>query len=169
MWQKTLAHYFQYIFRDSLVESLRFHLEPVLKFSLNGNIMKADSDIFSDVDFDAIDALIAENIAQREDMENGYDCEIIVHEFDFVDGEKMNRLHPDTFEIPSQIERYGVQPGNFVKVIFEADRFWVEVVEVQKVEKEKTYIGFVDNALMNDKVNYQSLVVIKPKHIISIY
>jgi hypothetical protein len=57
-------------------------------------------------------------------------------------GVRLNRQHPDTFEIPDQEERQAVAPGAVVKLMFTIDdiwgrhkwgeRMWVEVVAVEK-------------------------------------
>lgn len=52
----------------------------------------------------------------------------------FVNGVTQNRLHPDTFEIPSNEEKADIQPGDHIKVGFlidegniEAERMWLRV------------------------------------------
>lgn len=84
-------------------------------------------------------------------------------------GVKLNRLHPDTFEIPSDEDKALVKRGDFVKLIFESDygteRMWVEVVN--------DYPGGMNGKLANYPFNIPGLehgdpVDFKPKHIIDI-
>jgi uncharacterized protein YegJ (DUF2314 family) len=57
-------------------------------------------------------------------------------------GVKRNREHPETFEIPDQEAKQAIEPGVFVKLMFDtsdlwgrrnwSERMWVEVVAIRK-------------------------------------
>jgi uncharacterized protein YegJ (DUF2314 family) len=57
-------------------------------------------------------------------------------------GVKQNRKHPESFEIPDEKEKQAIEPGVFVKLIFDTtdlwgritwgERMWVEVVAIKK-------------------------------------
>ncbi len=55
--------------------------------------------------------------------------------YELIDGERMNREHPETFEIPSLIERRNLPVGALVKAIFQVpgtkngERMWMVVSE----------------------------------------
>lgn len=44
-----------------------------------------------------------------------------------TDAQRMHREHPDTFYAPSREELALIKPGDFVKVCWRHERFWVEV------------------------------------------
>lgn len=55
----------------------------------------------------------------------------------FMNGVEQNRLHPQTFEIPSDEEKANIQPGDHIKVGFlinegniEAERMWLKVTGI---------------------------------------
>lgn len=57
----------------------------------------------------------------------------IIDRWHLASGVERNRIHPDTFEIPSEDERADVVPGDRVKLVFETKRgpgekMWVTVV-----------------------------------------
>lgn len=53
-----------------------------------------------------------------------------------MDGVEQNKLYPDTFEIPSNMDKANIRPGDFVKAGFATDvdtpteRMWVLVTEI---------------------------------------
>lgn len=57
----------------------------------------------------------------------------------YVDGEKMRRLHPNTFELPPNSVKRNIAKGDFVKLEVAwsrtspgpaSERFWVQVTEI---------------------------------------
>lgn len=55
--------------------------------------------------------------------------------YTLVDGEKMNKLHPNTYEIPSKYDVGQLQEGNYVKLCFEeeggmGERMWVIIKKI---------------------------------------
>ncbi|HCU85478.1 MAG TPA: DUF2314 domain-containing protein [Methylophilus sp.] len=89
-------------------------------------------------------------------------------------GEKLNQEFPETFWIPSQVERENLLPGELVKLIFRisleseqhVERMWVMV-------KERTtngYIGELDNdPYCTNELRHGALVEFEPAHVIQIY
>lgn len=93
-----------------------------------------------------------------------------------VNGEDINREHPDTFFIPSRYERETVEPGQLVKLIFElvdsddedpsAERMWVMV----KSRDELVYLGALDNEPYSiPNLHAEDPVMFGPENIIDIY
>lgn len=58
----------------------------------------------------------------------------------------MHTAHPDTFRTPSQQAASCLQPGDFVKVAIDGERFWVEVSVAGR--NAGSYIGIVANDLI---------------------
>ncbi|WP_235840106.1 DUF2314 domain-containing protein [Derxia lacustris] len=90
------------------------------------------------------------------------------------DGEKLNREFPETFWMPSKVERENLLPGELVKLIFRisleseqhVERMWVMI-------KERTtngYIGELDNdPYCTDELCRGTLVEFESAHVIQIY
>ena len=69
--------------------------------------------------------------------------------YSFVDAVKMNKLHPETFEIPPVEERVSLSSGDHVKLLFKPrmkdgiiERMWVRVY---KSMRGGLYEGVLDN------------------------
>jgi len=62
----------------------------------------------------------------------------------FVDAQKMARLNPSTFTIPSFNDIRNLRKGDFVKVCHNEERFWVKLTKIDKQE----FSGIVDNDLI---------------------
>ena len=94
--------------------------------------------------------------------------------FTLDDGEQINAEAPDTFLIPSRIDRENLVADALVKLIFRIetdDDFQVERMWV--IVKEKTpegYIGILDNeAYCTDEIGVGLEIEFKPEHVIQIY
>lgn len=70
--------------------------------------------------------------------------------YSLVSGETRNREHPETFQIPADIDRHNVQSGAYVKLLFvteelglsgPGERMWVKVTE----KRQYGYTGILDN------------------------
>lgn len=90
-------------------------------------------------------------------------------------GVKRNRKHPDTFEIPDEEARQAIEPGVFVKLMFEtsdilgrrnwSERMWVEVVAV----RGRHIVGELrDEPLGIPRLYFGDRVKFKREHIIGI-
>lgn len=71
-----------------------------------------------------------------------------------INGVERNRAHPDRFQIPSEQERQGVQPGAFAKIGIESpdgsgERFWVKVEGRVEGECSGRYRGVISNDLVH--------------------
>jgi uncharacterized protein YegJ (DUF2314 family) len=88
------------------------------------------------------------------------------------DGVERNRLHPDTFEIPSALERETLKPGDHVKLSFLVDdpeyggeRMWVEVAKV----KGQAYVGtLINQPLFIEDLEWRQEIKFAPCHVIEI-
>jgi len=74
--------------------------------------------------------------------------------YSFISAVQMNKLHPDTFEIPTAEERFNLNPGDHVKLLFKprtkdgiVERMWVKVY---KRMKEGVYEGVLDSDPLYD-------------------
>lgn len=69
-------------------------------------------------------------------------------------------LYPETFHVPSLAELETLQPGDYVKIILEleggrAERVWVQLVEVQGLEKTQLYnklSGVLESVPLQDEL-----------------
>lgn len=88
----------------------------------------------------------------------------------FINGVEMNRLHPDTFEIPSPEEKSAIRPGDFIKVGFkeggETERMWLEV---KAITPEGLFQGTLDNDPIVVSVNWGDSFTVHPDNILSIH
>lgn len=93
---------------------------------------------------------------------------------DLVDGVKRATFHPDTFAIPTAIERTGLRVDDFAKVGFEGtatkggEKFWTQVVEVKDGPR---YVVRIDNDLVytaGHGISYNDLIEVEPRHILSV-
>lgn len=86
----------------------------------------------------------------------------------FIDAQKMAKKHPKTFFAPTKQELAALKKGDIVKVCPGMERFWVEIIEIDK-QKVK---GIVDNNLIFSNVHglkLNSIVHFEKKHIYDIY
>jgi len=97
-----------------------------------------------------------------------------------VSAEERAVAFPDTFQIPSRIERQSLSPGDAAKLLFDietredgriidrgVDRMWVIV----QARTEAGYIGILDNnpgVAENLKLHERALVVFGPEHVAEI-
>ncbi|MBT4287831.1 MAG: hypothetical protein HOD92_10880 [Deltaproteobacteria bacterium] len=130
--------------------------------------MDNNSELYDGIDFDAINERLAKNAILLKRLEDDGNIEIKVQVAYFNEIEEDERLSPDEGGF-SKIELYNVQPGRLVKVIYGGESFWVQIVDVLEINKQKVYVGIVDNDLDFDDINYQSVVFVKPNHIINIW
>lgn len=83
-------------------------------------------------------------------------------------GVKMHRNHPDTFQIPSDEEKAAIQPGDFVKLMFDAgdhgtERMWVKVTSLDPLA------GTLANSPFGiPDLSFGDHITFAPKHIICI-
>jgi hypothetical protein len=89
-------------------------------------------------------------------------------------GEELNRLYPDSFHLPPRDRRYGLEPGELVKLIFrietrageEVERMWVQV----KGRGAKGYVGSLDNdPFCETSLKSGAEILFGPEHVIDIY
>lgn len=89
-------------------------------------------------------------------------------------GEDLHREFPETFYLPSRVEREALLPGELVKLIFRistenevhVERMWVCV----QSRTEDGYIGLLDNdPYCTKELLSGAKVVFGPEHVIQIY
>jgi uncharacterized protein YegJ (DUF2314 family) len=89
-------------------------------------------------------------------------------------GEELNQESPETFWIPTLVERENLLPGELVKLIFrishgeeqDVERMWVIIKE----RKANGYIGVLDNdPYCTIELRSGEQVEFRPEHIIQIY
>ena len=63
---------------------------------------------------------------------------------EFLDAQQKNKEHPNTFQIPTKNDVDALEPGDFVKICENDERFWVQLSEIggDKI------VGRVDNDLV---------------------
>lgn len=74
---------------------------------------------------------------------------MLIDGWQLLDGEEHHQWAPETFSIPTQPEREGLQAGDFAKLMFEiavgdrvvVERMWVLVT----ARNESCYVGILDN------------------------
>ncbi len=71
-----------------------------------------------------------------------------------INAVEMNHAHPDTFDIPDQLEIESILPGKFVKVSNSQERFWVEILE----RENDVLIGRIDNHLFSRLLKHNDLI-----------
>lgn len=96
--------------------------------------------------------------------------------YTLLDGEAQNLAHPNTFEIPSKVQRTTLVAGDLVKLCFksttensglDSERMWVQVTEVISHGK---YLGSLDNdPVVIQGLNHGARVEFEAKHVIGIY
>ena len=91
----------------------------------------------------------------------------IIYRWKLMNGERLNRDHPESFWLPPKEDRVGVQAGDFVKLIFSirdgsGERMWVRVEK----RKRRKFVGTLANdpVLMflehGDRVSFTSAQII---------
>lgn len=83
--------------------------------------------------------------------------------YDMINGVEMNRMFPDTFGIPTKLEKALIEPGMYVKVGISkpaedgitGERFWVLVTEYKWLET--TQSGYGEGTIDNDLVVFPEL------------
>ena len=89
-------------------------------------------------------------------------------------GEDLHREFPETFHLPSHVERDALLPGELVKLIFRistkqelhVERMWVCV----KSRTENSYVGLLDNdPYCTTELQSGATVNFGPEHVIQIY
>ena len=85
--------------------------------------------------------------------------------------EAVHASHPQTFGIPSRIDRETLIVGDFAKLMFvhangNVERMWVKI---RCPLSNGQYAGSIDNVpLLGDDWKLGDLIIFKPEHIISI-
>ena len=87
---------------------------------------------------------------------------------EFINAQKMAEENPDTFFAPSTDELNEIKEGSLVKIVVEGERFWVEVISVNK-NKIAGKVG--SYLIMTDEhgLNFDDKIVFEKKHIYSIF
>lgn len=95
-------------------------------------------------------------------------------EFRLDDGEAIQTDHPETFRIPSRMQRENLLPGELVKLILriavgpktDVERMWVIV----KSRANGAYVGTLDNdPLCTTELKSGHEIKFGPEHVIQIY
>ncbi len=90
-------------------------------------------------------------------------------------GIELNRLYPDTFEIPSPNEKSKLEVGNIVKLIFceeeKVERMWVVITEkTTQYSNKVVFQGTLDNSPVGlVTIKSGDVVVFSDEHIIQIF
>lgn len=94
----------------------------------------------------------------------------VIYRWHLNSGVRSNRLHPDTFWIPSDEEKAALVPGLTVKLAFGmrdgwGERMWVEVVAIKK----RKIVGVLRNQPIGiPRLHHGDVVTFKRDHIIDI-
>lgn len=83
----------------------------------------------------------------------------------FVDAQKMQRMHPKTFECPTEEECQKITFDDSVKIAVKGERFWTKVM---KVDWNGNIYARIDNDLIlskEHKLNFGDEVVFQHKHV----
>lgn len=97
--------------------------------------------------------------------------------YSLLDGEEQNKLHPESFEIPTAEERLNVKPDTFVKLCFRipnakkgkpsGERMWVKVLNTTPLGGE--YEGaLANNPFFVRGIKFGGRVQFSAKHILDI-
>ena len=87
---------------------------------------------------------------------------------ELVDGIEQNKLHPETFWIPSEADIKKIKIGDIVKVACSGERFWTQVEEMDG----ENFVAKIDNDLVKSDEHglyFDDLISFKAKNIINIY
>jgi len=79
---------------------------------------------------------------------------ITFNDITFIDAQAMAIRHPETFEAPSKEELDQIKSGDSVKVCVDRERFWTQVISVDKEIIEAR----IDNDLIMDKLRYNDII-----------
>jgi len=94
--------------------------------------------------------------------------------YSFISAVQMNKIHPDTFDVPPVEERHNLNPGDHAKLIFKprkegmTERMWVRVF---KRLREGVYEGVLDNEPLyelRDVLQCDDVVYFRPDHVADI-
>lgn len=93
-----------------------------------------------------------------------------------INGEEMNRLHPDTFPIPSDFVRRNIEVGLHAKIGLDSstsggERFWLEIVWRQATPDNCSFIGKVRSRLVYSAghgIRAGDLIEFRKHHILDI-
>ncbi len=86
----------------------------------------------------------------------------------FIDAQEQYKLHPDTFEAPSNKELDKLKKGDTVKVCNGKERFWTCILSIKGDKIKAT----VDNILLDaDEFGYDcgDTISFEKRHIYNIY
>lgn len=96
--------------------------------------------------------------------------------YTFISAVAMNKMHPDTFEIPTDADRHNLKPGDFAKLIFKprmkdgiTERMWVRVFK--RMNKEGVYEGVLQNEPAYDLrglLRLEDAILFRPEHVADI-
>jgi hypothetical protein len=105
----------------------------------------------------------------------------IMEELQLIDGIKINKENPSTFEIPTLFEKSQIYVGQNIKIgvkiitkekiknLPEAERFWCIV---NKINNDQTYNVSVNNDLVYSQfhgLSFESKLIIHQKNILTIF
>jgi hypothetical protein len=93
-----------------------------------------------------------------------------------INGEEINRLHPETFKIPPDLIRRSIEVGVRVKIGLSSgpsggERFWVDVVSKQATPDNCSFIGKLFNRLVysvGHGIRKGDLIEFRQQHILDI-
>lgn len=95
-------------------------------------------------------------------------------QYTLLDGIEQNKLHPKTFEIPTEKTKKEIKPVDFVKLCFEklqkassfnSERMWVKVISIKG---EKLSGTIANDPVIFEELKYDDKIKFETKHIISI-
>lgn len=82
----------------------------------------------------------------------------------FVNAQEMAKKHPDSFEVPSQLEIDCLKIGDYVKVCVDKERFWNEVIDITP----NWIYAKVANELIHVDLRQGNIIRFQNKHIYDI-
>lgn len=113
----------------------------------------------------------------KETMISDFDIEqrkVKVPMIPLIDGNARHRENPETFEVPTHLEKGSLKEWDLVKIwveakgLFSGERFWVQV---KAVIWQRRLIVRIDNDLISTKlswIKYADEIVIEMKNVLSI-
>lgn len=91
-----------------------------------------------------------------------------------VNARKMAALHPDTFNVPEEIDIKTLRVGAFARVCAGEERFWVVITKVNAALFEGAAANSFEGTVANDLIlrshglKFGDLIYFESKHIYSI-
>jgi len=83
-----------------------------------------------------------------------------------TDAQRMARLHPTTFEVPTKQALANLKAGSIVKVCVNSkERMWA----VLQKQEDKGWVAKLDNRPVVVKMSYGDTFRLEPKHIYAIW